>query len=438
MKFVKSAFITFISNIFIFGISIFTTIITSRMLGTEGSGILGVSNNIITFSLIIVGFGITASNVFFIGKDKDKINHILGANLIITIVSIVFVVIAYILNLKYNFKAFNGVSGKLLVVVFLVVPVTNLKTFLISILLGLQDIVNYNKANVIDKLLTFFMLVVSIFWFKSVYSVIMSGLVASVIMLVVVFYVIRYRYNYKFSFSIDMLKDMLRYGIKAQIGNVIQTLNYRLDIFIINYYLPVAQVGIYSRAVALGETLWKITGSVGTVILPMTTHSKDKIEMREFINKITRMSFYLILLGSVFLVIISKPLIMILLGKPFLPAADALNFLIPGISIFSISNILSNYIAGVGKVEKNIIASTVSCILTVVLDIMLIPKMGINGAAIGTSISYIVFTFITVKFYNDITGSKLRDIFILRKSDVLEIKGRIEKLVNKICKKQVG
>lgn len=435
MKFIKSTFITFISNIFIFGISFLTTIITSRVLRTTGSGLLGVSNNIITFSLLIVGFGISASNVFFIGKDKKKINSILGANLIITIFSIIFVIIAYMLNLKFNFKAFSGVTGRLLVVVFLVVPVTNLKTLLISVLLGLQDIVNYNKANVIDKLLTFFMLVIFIFWFKSVYSVILSGLIASIIMLLMVFYIIRYKYKYKFSFEKYILKDMLRYGIKAQIGNIIQTLNYRLDIFIINYYLTLAQVGIYSRAVALGETLWKITGSVGTVVLPMTAHSKDKNEMKEFINKVTRISFYIILLGSVFLVIISRPLIQFLLGKPFLPAADALNFLIPGISVFSISNILSNYIAGVGKVEKNIIASIVSCILTVVLDIALIPTMGINGAALGTSVSYIVFTCITIRFYNNITGSKLKDIVILRKSDILEVKNGIQKFINKILKK---
>lgn len=435
MKFIKSTFITFICNVFIFGVSIITTILTSRMLGTHGKGVLGVSNNIITFSLIILGFGISASNVFFIGKDKKKLNNILGSNLIVAIISIFAVIIVYILNLKYEFGAFKGVNNKLIITVFIIIPIINLKTLLISVFLGLQDIVNYNKANIVDKIVTFLMLVVAIFLFKSVYAVVMSGLIASAVMVILILYILKCKYKYKFSFEPSMFKEMMKYGIKAQIGNVIQTLNYRLDIFIINYYLPIAQVGIYTNAVALGETLWKITGSVGTVIFPMTTHSKNKVEMKDFINKVTRMSFHLIILGAIVLVIISKPLIYVLLGKDFLPAANALKFLIPGISVFSISNILSNYIAGVGQIEKNIISSSVSCVLTVVLDVMLIPVMGINGAAIGTSISYIVFTMITIGFYNRITGSKLSDILVLKKSDIVEIKNGIEKVVQKIKKR---
>jgi O-antigen/teichoic acid export membrane protein len=204
-----------------------------------------------------------------------------------------------------------------------------------------------------------------------------------------------------------------------------------LDVFILNYYLPIDQVGIYGIAVVLGETLWGVSGSIATVVFPVVSSSSDKKTLTVFTNQVTRVSLTLIVCFSLVLALISKPLIIFWFGQEFADATGALVWLLPGIAIFSVSNILANFLAGVGLLSRNIYSSIVSGVVTVVLDILLIPKIGINGASIATSLSYIVFTIMTIIFYTRHTQARWVDIVLIKAADIAMIKAYIMKRLNK-------
>lgn len=430
MKFVKSAIATFATNILMFGISVITTIVTARILGTDGKGVIGVSNTVITFSMVILGFGLASSNIYYIGKHRDKLDEILGINFIVFVFSIFAMVIFYFLNLNFHFKALKDIDNNTFIVILMIVPLMNLKSLLINVILGLQEVKSYNLINMLDSIVTFALLMIFIINYKNPHYVIVSTLISSVIICTILCYIIFCKKKIKLKYDNNIFRGIIKYGFKAQIANVVQLVNYKLDVLIIGSLLTVDQVGIYTTAVQFGETLWKISGSVGTIIFPMTSSNKNSSDMKDFINKVTRVTFHIILLCAVILILISKPLVKLLLGKDFGPSVEPLRWIMPGIVLFSISNILSSYIAGIGKIEKNIIASSVSCIVTVVLDLTLIPLMGVSGAAIASSISYMVFTVIIVIFYKNITSSKISDILFLKKSDIVEMKSRIKTLIS--------
>lgn len=436
MKFLKSTIFTFFTNILLLFTAVATTIITSRTLGTEGKGILAVSTNVLSFSLVIFGLGFTAANVYFVGENKENTRKITFINIVVSGLSILVLIPLYFLNAKYSFGIFKGIDNLILIIVMISVPFLNLKTCLINVILGLQEIIEYNKINLIDKLLTLLMLAAAIFLNKSPVSVIISNSLAVVIILLLALSKINKRSEGTYTFDMGIFKRMIGYGMKAQVGNLVQLLNYRVNIFIINYFLAIDQVGIYSNAVALGETLWQVSGSIATVIFPMTSGSKNKEELKYFINKVTRISFSLILIFSVILALISDKVIYILFGKDFMNASKALLLLLPGISIFSISNILANYMAGIAKIQYNIYSSLISFVFTMIFNILLVPRLGINGAAIATSLSYVVFTVCAVCFYKHITKSKVRDIIIIKKEDISEIINFIKDKITK--RKQSG
>lgn len=436
MSFLRSAAITLFSNLFLLVISIVSTVVTSRLLGPEGRGILGIANNFLSFAALVVGFGMASANVYFIGKRPLGINKILGNNMLMVIGSIAFLIPLYFLNQHYQFAFLKGLDNTLFILVLVIIPLANLKAALLGVFLGVQDIIEYNRLNIIDTLTNLTLLVIFISVYRSPKSVILATLVGTMIICLVEFYIILKLKGHKIQVEFKLLTSMLGYGIKAQVGNIIQILNYRLDIFIINYFLPLSQVGIYTIAVALGEMLWKVSGSVATLMFPIVSSSTNAEETNKFTNQVTRITFALIILFSVLLGLISKPLIWILFGQSFIGAANALLWLIPGISIFSVSNVLANYLAGIGQIEKNIFSSVISCIVTVVLDILLIPRMGITGASIATSISYIVFTLLTLMFYVHHTKCQWYDVIIIKRSDVvLAIEAVKEKLRNGRLKK---
>lgn len=429
MGFTKSVAITFLSNLLLFFLSIIHTTILSRVLGPEGKGVVDVATNFLSFATLILGMGFAASNVYFLGKNKDRLDQIIGNNLLVSLLGYVALVPFYLLHEMYQFKFLEGVTSLQMLAVLLTIPLFTFKSAMLNVLLGLQDIVEYNRINILDKGLGIVLLILFLLIAVSPTAAVVSILVATLILCLLQVYLLILKPRRIPRLDAGLMKGMFGYGIKAQIGNIIQKLNYRLDVFLVNYYLFPEQVGIYGVAVVLGETLWGVSASIATILFPVASSSTDQESLIRFTNQITRVSLTLITGFAVILAIISKPLIIFWFGREFAPAAQALLWLLPGITIFSISNILANYLAGVGLITKNIYSSSVSVVVTILFNILLIPRMGINGASIATSLSYIVFTLMTLRFYLRSTRACWRDLLLLKRSDIQRMLGFVKDLL---------
>lgn len=85
--------------------------------------------------------------------------------------------------------------------------------------------------------------------------------------------------------------------------------------------------------------------------------------------------------------------------------------LLPGVILLGGAKVLTNEIAGWGYPQYNSFNAGVALILTVILDLILIPRFGILGAALASSIAYTVIFFTSVGFYlvvsRRVTGSNL-------------------------------
>lgn len=412
-------------------ISFLTITVTARTLDPAGNGIYSFSLVFIGFAGIIFGFGIQASNVYFIGEDRKNINSVLGINFLVMFIAILGNLALFALNMHFHFAFLKTLVGWTQLLVLLTVPLYILKTSLFYILLGIEEVIRYNKMMAIDKALTFLLLVIVLLVTRSPRMTIVSNMASNIMMVLFMMFILFVEKGYRVRFDRRVTKGMFSYGLRSQMGNLIQSINYRLDVFVTAAYLSSTAIGLYGKASNLGETLWRVSGSVGIVVLPFTANSKDKSQMTEFMNKVIRVTFATILLFALVLTIISKPIIILVLGRKFAGSVEPFKLLIPGISIFAINNIFNNYFVGSGLVSKNIIASGIAAVITVILDFTLIPVFGINGAAVTSSISYTVCTVVSLYFYQKATQSKLTDILILKKSDVIEIRTRLAVILGK-------
>lgn len=427
MKFFRSVTITFLTNIILFLIAFANTTITSRFLGTSGKGVVGVSSTVVNFSIILLGFGFASANVYYIGRMKKDIGSVIGNNIMVALCSIAALIPFYFLNLKYHFSILNNVSNLVLIYTLVMVPPFIMKSAFSNVLLGLKEIKLYNIMNVLDSSLNILLLIIFLLISRQPSSAVLASMIESTILCIIEMYVFTKKLAIKIKVDLKLVREMYNYGMKAQIGNLVQMINYQLDVFVVNAYCSTSLVGIYTLAVYIGQTLWKITGSVSTIIFPMAASSTDEKEMYRFSNMVTRITFTLILILSLLMALLSRPVIIFVFGSSFAYASVSLLLLLPGISIFSISNILAQHLAGTGKVKYNMISSMISAVITVILDFTLIPRMDIIGASITSSLSYITFTIMTLIFYMRESGSKLSDIIIMKKEDYLMIKDAYNK-----------
>ena len=84
----------------------------------------------------------------------------------------------------------------------------------------------------------------------------------------------------RFQFTLDYMAatNYLSYGIKIFFGSMVNFIHYRLDVFIINYLLSPASVGIYSIAAVMSEKVWLLSQSTGEMLFPKVASNKNDDE----------------------------------------------------------------------------------------------------------------------------------------------------------------
>jgi O-antigen/teichoic acid export membrane protein len=215
----------------------------------------------------------------------------------------------------------------------------------------------------------------------------------------------------KLTTSLKLFRESVLYGVKGQAGNIVQFFNYRLDFFLVNYFLNISQLGIYAISVGLAELVWRVPNSAAVVLFPRIA-SRNSLETAHFTMTVCRRTF-LIMLGFAGLIIIAgKPVISTLFGSKFSGAYIPLLLLIPGIVVLGISNVLAIDLAGRGRPEIRTYGAAIAGIATLVLDLLLIPKIGIRGAALASSVSYTIATGVVIYFFSKITKSSLKHIAV--------------------------
>ena len=86
----------------------------------------------------------------------------------------------------------------------------------------------------------------------------------------------------------------------------------------------------------------------------------------------------------------------LLYGAPFADAGVALRFILPGIVAYSAVAVLTRYITGRGRPGTTTVIMLGGLSTNVIANVFLIPRLGTNGAALASSISYAITAFVTV------------------------------------------
>ena len=90
----------------------------------------------------------------------------------------------------------------------------------------------------------------------------------------------------------------------------------------------------------------------------------------------------------------------LLYGEDFVGSAAPFAVLLLGCVPFTLCVILAAALAGLNLQRVNLMASLVGLVATVVLDVALIPRYGIVGAAAASAVSYLVTTAVVVRAFS--------------------------------------
>ena len=263
------------------------------------------------------------------------------------------------------------------------------KTTIYSFAILLQSILNVTLFVLLFKIVK-----------KGIYSLFISNIVSNFLFLIIALCSLKFfkKINIK-NIDLNLQNKFMKYGL-AMIGvwGVSWILSY-FDRYIIAYFYSNYEVGIYDMSYRISESSINIIISSFTLaIFPMLISIWNKVGKEGAEKKITevfRYYFIVILPAVCGMIAISDKLYLGLLDEKYSMGQPVIIYTCLGMFFNGFNSIL-NKIWQLNEKTKNIFyIMLISVFCNIFLNIFLLPKLGIVGAAIATLISYLVSNMIT-------------------------------------------
>jgi len=171
------------------------------------------------------------------------------------------------------------------------------------------------------------------------------------------------------------------------------------DTIVLTYFAGLKNVGFYNIAFPTANVLAYFPKAIGGILFPLSAELWVKNKKMLLIAGIESLYKYsiIIIVPAVFIMLsFTDLLITVMFGKGFLPASTALKILSVGVIFTSLYAINSAFFSGIGKPQINSKIVYTTAAFNLISNLILIPLIGIMGAAITTSTSYFIMMFLSL------------------------------------------
>lgn len=421
--FLKDSALTFSQQFLSLVLGFAVSIILARSLGREGVGILALVFLFSTLIITFVNFGVPAATIYLLGSKKYKLQEVLFNNLSLSVLqSIVGLLGAFIVLFFFKNRFFVKVDSRYLYWIMIMIPINLINTNLRVIFQAVGDFKSFNVVTISKIIWNATLLIVLLLLHAiTILNVIFVNILAQLLTFLLVIILLRQhtsRSSIRLRIHLGYLKDTIHYGMKIYASSIFTFFNYKQDRFLLNYYLSPIDVGVYKVGANLGEKLWMVSQSVSIVIFPKIASLKDDEGQRRWMTPfISRHIFTGTAIVAMLLFWITPFLIQFLYGEEFAETAVVLRIILPGVVFLTLSRIVTNDIAGRGRPGINMVLAGFSVLVNLVANVLLIPRLGVYGAAWASTLSYTANTFLAASIYTRIAKVPLFSLFVLRPSD---------------------
>ena len=218
--------------------------------------------------------------------------------------------------------------------------------------------------------------------------------------------------------SKDVLKHLFVYALPIASGTLVLPLSQAIDAWTIPRLLvasgasivkAITDYGIYTgEALILMQLPLSFANAIGTSIMPALTGSRAvgnknaaKLRLQASLQMMTFIAFP----AAVTLALLAKPINVAL----FASTAGTEAIAIAGImSLFSALELVSTYILqGYDRFYRPVINMVAGVVIKLALNILLVPRYGINGAAVASTLGYLISSWLNMRSVRRFSGLRI-------------------------------
>ena len=188
--------------------------------------------------------------------------------------------------------------------------------------------------------------------------------------------------------------QMLRVGGRGGGSVILVFLLFRSDLYLVEHFMGAAQVGVYRVAGIFAEMMQRLPNVAGAVLLPKVIQAQEGEGLLSL--RVARNVLLFSLLCAVGLLAAGKLLLLLFFPK-YPEAYGLLLWMLPGLVVAGFGSVLNTRLAGQGYPAITLWAPALALALNVALNLALIPVMGLTGAALSTSLAYVLWGLLVAR-----------------------------------------
>lgn len=199
-----------------------------------------------------------------------------------------------------------------------------------------------------------------------------------------------------------LLRATALVGTRGALSATLIFLLFRSDVYLVRHFLGEEELGVYAIAIVIAEMMQRGPNIAGAVLLPKVLSGVD--DSHGMSQAVSRWVLAFSLLAALGVVLLGAPLIRWIFGEAYSGAYIPLLWMLPGLVAAGYGSVLNTKLAGEGYPPVTMWAPAAALGLNVGLNLLLIPRYGLMGAALSTSIAYGLWAAIVTLAYRRHTG----------------------------------
>jgi len=416
-------------------LSFITGVFITRMLHEEGRGVFSMLQADVAILSLLLSFSMPSVLVFFLAKAEHTRERVIGLAASLLFVSGLIIAFALVLVLSGVIEpAILLPAGDdvrfYAVFVGVALFLTIVQSFLAAVFLGVREFRVGNRMYILTAVAN--LLVYGSLFVVSdpavpaaVAPVLLAALLAQLVMTLVwlVHYITFVGIKPMFWSGGDLLRPALTFSAMGYLADLLNQLNYRLDIWILGDIRGMADLGLYSVAVGVGQFFFMVPEPIARVLQPHLV-SNDEEGLLEKFKFYSRLCVTLVVVGGGLAALLSTWLFPLVYGEAFRASVPAFQLLMPGIVFACITKMLVLLVVRTGRIKYNALASGAGLVITCVFDLLLIPTHGPEGAAVASSLAYFTVMAVVAAVVFGRLGVPIGNYFFLTTKDVVQLIGR--------------
>jgi O-antigen/teichoic acid export membrane protein len=398
-SFLKGSSIVFVGFIVQFGLGFASRVVIARYLGQVNYGLVNIGLTVLTTTSIIVLLGLNTGISRFLPRQdrpEDRRGVLVSAFSLVVPVTILVSGAIVVFAGVIATAVFKNPSAEPVIQLFgVTIPMMVLIKLTVGSIRGRQEATpRVLLQNIGIPVLRFGAIVIAVVLGLGVLGV--SGAYMAAYGLVgagSLYYLYRRTGLFERTDATPMRRELLSFSAPLIVVTTMNMIHGNIDVFILGYFQSTGVIGTYTAVYPLTKLLRMGLITFGFLFMPLISelHADGRdTETRRTYQIVSKWVLFSTL--PVFLVFVTYPEIVIryTFGEEYLAGATALAILSVGFFAHAVAGPSGDTLVAIGSTQLIMIYNTIAAMVNAALNLLLVPRYSLVGAAVATTVAFVV------------------------------------------------